>query len=75
MASNLANFDNCNKETLLLLKLSISDDLIPKVQNTTVAGDLWESLLNKYQTSKKDNCTYENPTVIHSLRLSCANLK
>ncbi|KAH9300810.1 hypothetical protein KI387_012393 [Taxus chinensis] len=42
--TNPADYDKHHKEALLLLKPSVSDDLISEVQNATVAGDLWTSL-------------------------------
>ncbi|KAH9327587.1 hypothetical protein KI387_007765, partial [Taxus chinensis] len=57
-ATNFEDYDKRHKEALLLLKLSVSDDLIPEVRNATVASTLWASLRDKYQTSEKSRVLY-----------------
>ncbi|KAH9299659.1 hypothetical protein KI387_031341, partial [Taxus chinensis] len=52
-AMNFEDYDKRHKEALLLLKLSVSDDLILEVWNATVASTLWASVRDKYQSSKK----------------------
>ncbi|KAH9295306.1 hypothetical protein KI387_038894, partial [Taxus chinensis] len=42
--TNFEDYDKRHKEALLLLKLSVSDDMIPEVRNATVASTLWASL-------------------------------
>ncbi|KAH9330474.1 hypothetical protein KI387_002582, partial [Taxus chinensis] len=57
-AANFVDYDKCYKEALLLLKLSVSDDMISEVRNATVANTLWTSLRDKYQTSEKSPVLY-----------------
>ncbi|KAH9315017.1 hypothetical protein KI387_023644, partial [Taxus chinensis] len=57
-AMNFEDYDKRHKEALLLLKLSVSDDMIPEVRNATVASTLWTSLKDKYQTLEKSRVLY-----------------
>ncbi|KAH9303847.1 hypothetical protein KI387_008251, partial [Taxus chinensis] len=52
-ATNFEDYDKRHKEALLLLKMSVSDDMIPEVRNATMASTLWANLKDKYQTSEK----------------------
>ncbi|KAH9307812.1 hypothetical protein KI387_035723, partial [Taxus chinensis] len=56
--TNFDDYDKRHREALLLLKLSVSDELIPEVRNATEVSKLWVSLKDKYQTSEKSRVLY-----------------
>ncbi|KAH9324065.1 hypothetical protein KI387_004243 [Taxus chinensis] len=72
---NFTDYEKRHKEALLLLNLSVSDDMIPEVRNATVASTLWASLRDKYQTSEKSQTPQHELTVHGEIACQATHLE
>ena len=53
MDATQEKFDECNRDTVMLIKLSVTDDQLPQVLSSKTVAEIWTTLKDLHETSNK----------------------